>query len=112
MPKILVILILLTALSSSPVEAAGNAEAGKVKAYTCMGCHGIPGYKNVYPTYNVPKLGGQNQDYVVSALKGYRSGERTHKTMNDQASSLSDQDIEDIAAWVSAANKSGSGDQE
>jgi cytochrome c553 len=79
--------------------AEGDAEAGKVKAYTCTGCHGIPGYNNVYPTYKVPKLGGQNEQYIVSALKAYRAGERHHATMELQARSLSDQDIEDIAAY-------------
>ncbi len=37
---------------------AGDPEAGKIGAYTCTGCHGIPGYKNDYPTSHVPKLGG------------------------------------------------------
>ena len=40
--------------------AEGNAERGKVLAYTCHGCHGVPNYKNAYPNYSVPKLGGQN----------------------------------------------------
>ena len=54
-----------------PVEttyAAGDVAAGKVKAYTCTGCHGIPGYNNVYPTYKVPKIGGQNYEYLTVAL--------------------------------------------
>jgi cytochrome c553 len=88
---------------SLPAFAAGNVEAGRVKANTCMGCHGIPQYNNVYPTYRVPKLGGQHHDYVVAALKGYRSGERPHKTMQAQAANLSDQDIEDIASYLEHA---------
>ena len=52
-----------------PAWAAGNAEAGRIKANTCMGCHGIPNYNNVYPTYRVPKLGGQSADYLASALR-------------------------------------------
>jgi cytochrome c553 len=82
--------------------AAGDAEQGEVKAYTCTGCHGIPGYKNVYPTYHVPKIGGQNYEYLVLALKAYRDGERDHKTMDLQAESLSDQDIEDISAYFAS----------
>ena len=81
---------------------AGDPEAGKIKAYTCTGCHGIPGYNNVYPTYKVPKIGGQNYEYLASALKAYRDGERHHSTMELQASSLSDQDIEDIAAYFAS----------
>ena len=82
--------------------AAGDAEAGQVKAYTCTGCHGIPGYNNIYPTYKVPKIGGQNYEYLVAALKAYRDGERDHATMELQASSLSDDDIEDVSAYFAS----------
>jgi len=86
--------------------AAGDVEVGREKSYTCTGCHGIPAYNNTYPTYHVPKLGGQNFDYIVSALKAYRAGERPHATMRAQAASLSDQDIDDIASYfVSLAKK-------
>lgn len=99
--------LLATAALSLPALAEGNVEAGRVKANTCMGCHGIPKYTNVYPTYRVPKLGGQHKEYIVAALKGYRGGERPHKTMAAQAANLSDQDIEDIASYLehSAAHK-------
>ena len=40
---------------------------------TCLGCHGVVSYKNIYPTYKVPKLGNQHKDYIVSALKAYNS---------------------------------------
>lgn len=80
-------------------SAQGDPARGEVLAYTCKGCHGIPFYKNVYPTYSVPRLGGQNGEYLVSALKAYRSGERKHATMQAQAATLSDQDIEDVAAY-------------
>ena len=86
-------------------SAAGDPEAGKIKSYTCTGCHGIPGYKNVYPTYHVPKIGGQNVAYLEAALKGYRDGERDHKTMVLQAESLSDEDIADIAAYFASLGK-------
>jgi cytochrome c553 len=91
------------ALSSASALAAGDAAAGKVKAYTCTGCHGIPGYNNVYPVYKVPKIAGQNQAYLVAALKAYRNGERKHETMQAQASALSDSDIENIAAYLANA---------
>jgi cytochrome c553 len=83
--------------------AEGDAKAGAIKAYTCLGCHGVPGYNNVYPTYRVPKLGGQSADYLVAALRQYRAGERLHATMHAQASSLSDQDMADIAAFLTSA---------
>jgi cytochrome c553 len=95
-----VLLSLLLCLLSTSTFAAGSYEAGKIKAYTCSGCHGIAGYKNTYPMYHVPRIGGQNKEYLVIALKAFKSGERDHKTMNLQAEALSDQDIEDIAVYL------------
>jgi cytochrome c553 len=85
-----------------PITLEGNAERGSVIAETCGGCHGIPGYFNASPAYHVPKLGGQNADYLEVALQGYRRGTRGHATMQAQASSLSDQDIADVAAHFAA----------
>ena len=72
---------------------------GKEKSETCLGCHAIEGYNNTYPTYKVPKLGGQHADYIISALKAYQKGERNHNTMHANASGLTDQDIVDIANY-------------
>ena len=91
------------ALSFGVHAADGDPELGKIKSQTCLGCHGIPGYKNVYPTYSVPQVGGQHPDYILAALKAYKSGERSHPTMQAQAMSLSDQDMADIAAFMSSA---------
>jgi cytochrome c553 len=79
--------------------AAGDAARGKELSYTCLGCHGIESYKNIYPTYSVPELVGQHPEYLIAALKEYRAGERSHGTMHQQAASLSDQDIADIAVY-------------
>jgi len=92
----------LLSLASFGAFAAGDYEAGKIKAYTCTGCHGIVDYKNTYPMYHVPRIGGQNKEYLVIALQGFKSGERDHKTMNLQAEALSQQDIEDIAVYLEA----------
>jgi cytochrome c553 len=80
--------------------AAGDPASGEKKFYTCYGCHGLDSYKNAYPDYSVPKLRHQTAAYLVAALREYRSGERPHPTMHAQASSLSDQDIADIAAYL------------
>jgi cytochrome c553 len=77
----------------------GDAKHGKAISYTCLGCHGIEGYKNAYPMYSVPKLEGQRPEYLAAALHEYKSGDREHLTMHSQASTLSDQDIADIAAY-------------
>lgn len=83
----------------APLQLEANPERGETLAYTCTGCHGVPGYRNVYPSYHVPKLGGQNADYLEIALQAYRRGSRFHQTMQAQAASLTDQDIVDIAAY-------------
>jgi len=88
------------AVSLQAAEAAGDSEQGKKKFYTCAGCHGIPGYDNSYPAYPVPKLGGQHDAFIVSALKAYKSGERRHGSMEGNAMGWTDQDMEDIAAYV------------
>ena len=88
------------AQEAAPAPAA-NAERGKAISYTCLGCHGVPNYKNAYPNYSVPKLEGQHAEYIVIALQAYRAGERSHITMHSQASSLSDQDMADVAAFFS-----------
>lgn len=82
-------------------QAGGNPETGRGLTYTCVGCHGIEGYKNAYPHYHVPKIGGQSTEYLVNALTEYRNGTRKHPTMEVQAQSFSDQDIADIAAFLS-----------
>jgi cytochrome c553 len=85
---------------ATPASAAGDPARGKTLGYTCLGCHGIEAYKNVYPTYAVPRLRGQHAEYLVAALKGYKAGERGHATMHAHAATLSDQDMEDIAAYL------------
>jgi len=95
-------LLLTASFIAQPAHGAGDVEAGKELAYTCLGCHGIEGYRNAYPSYRVPKLGGQKATYLEIALKGYRGDKRAHRTMTGQASSLSDQDIADVAAYLAS----------
>lgn len=96
------VLVVSFTLASASVQAAGDAERGKVLADTCLGCHGIPGYRNAYPSYRVPKLGGQHEDYLVLALQGYQRDTRTHPTMSAQSDTLSAQDMRDIAAFFAS----------
>ena len=95
--------IVCGSLASTTVPAQepsqGDPQHGKAISYTCLGCHGVEGYKNAYPNYSVPKLEGQHPEYLAAALQGYKSGDRSHLTMHSQASALSDQDIADIAAY-------------
>ena len=93
------------ALVYTPAYAAGNPENGRQLAFTCSGCHGIEEYRNAYPSYRVPKIAGQNEAYLANSLKAYRDGSRQHPTMVAQASSFSDQDIADLAAYFSTQGR-------
>jgi cytochrome c553 len=80
-------------------SAKGNPVAGQEKSTTCLACHGDTGIP-VDPNY--PKLAGQHNDYIIKALSDYRSGKRTNPIMANFAAQLSNQDIEDLAAWFSS----------
>ena len=96
------LVLVAAAFFARSAVADTDVEAGKSIAYSCLGCHGIDGYRNAYPSYRVPKLGGQKATYLEIALKGYREGKRSHPTMTGQASSLTDQDIENVAAYLAS----------
>jgi len=97
--KLLLYPLILTLTIVANVYADQDIEQGKINAETCLGCHAIPGYNNVYPTYKVPKLAGQHSDYIISALNAYKNKERNHKTMHANAVLLSDKEIEQIAKY-------------
>jgi cytochrome c553 len=97
--KFSICIIWLFLLSITNVSAEKTPEE---LSSTCLGCHGVVSYNNIYPTYKVPKLGNQHKDYLVAALKAYRSGERSHPTMRAHASNLSDSDIVKIAEYFSS----------
>ena len=79
---------------------AGDAAKGREKVAMCQGCHGIDGWRTAFPeVYSVPKIAGQQPAYIASALKAYRSGERTHPSMRAIAAQLSDANIANVAAY-------------
>lgn len=97
-------LLFPTLAAAQGAPAAGNAAAGAQKTQMCVGCHGIPGWRTAFPeVYKVPKIGGQHETYIAKALQEYRSGARSHPSMRAIATSLSDQDIADLAAYYSGA---------
>ena len=96
-------LLIVGLVTSATADAKGSAEAGAKKNSMCIGCHGIPDYKTAYPVlYRVPKIAGQNVEYLVAALNAYKSGERNHPSMVAIAKTLTDQDIADLAAFYAA----------
>ncbi len=99
-----VALALSSAASAQAPAAKGDAAAGKKKNAMCQGCHGIPGWRTAFPeVYHVPKIAGQHPQYIASALKAYKNGERTNETMKSIAAQLSDKDMEDLAAYYGTA---------
>jgi cytochrome c553 len=100
------LLTLMATMGLSLNAAAQSAQAGEKKAAMCIGCHGIPDYKATFPEiYRVPKIAGQNDKYIISALAQYKKGDRKHPTMRAIAASLTDQDMADLAAFYSAEAK-------
>jgi cytochrome c553 len=93
----------LAAGSANAQTIVPNVEDGRIKAYTCTGCHGIEGWRNAYPSFRVPRIKGQNYEYLVQALNDYRAGTRRHTTMQAQGEAMSDQDIADIAAYLAGS---------
>jgi len=87
----------LPAYAAAPV---GNPVAGQEKSKTCASCHGPTGNESLDPTY--PKLAGQHPDYLVKALQDYRSGARKNPIMAGFAGGLSDEDINDLAAFFAS----------
>ena len=90
-------LLALTLLQTGEAETADPA-LGRQKAKACQTCHGIDGLARI-PT--APHIAGESQVYLVTQLKAFRSGTRTHEIMSLIAKDLSDEDIENLAAWYS-----------
>ena len=96
--------VLPTAQAIAQAAPAGDAAKGRDKTQMCQGCHGIDGWRTAYPeVYSVPKIGSQHEAYLVRALQGYKSGERSHPSMRAIAATLSDQDMADLAAYYAQA---------
>jgi cytochrome c553 len=104
MTRTLTLLLALAGVFST--AQAQDAQRGATKVQMCIGCHGIVGYQADFPqVYKVPKIAGQDAKYIAAALTEYRSGDRLFPTMRSIASSLTDQDIADIAAYYSTLGK-------
>ena len=104
MTRTLTLLLALAGVFST--AHAQDAQRGSTKVQMCIGCHGIVGYQTDFPlVYKVPKIAGQDARYIVSALTAYRGGDRKHPSMHSIASSLTDQDIADVAAYYAQLGK-------
>ncbi len=99
MNKIMVAAMAGVLMGLSSATMAGDPAAGKTKSTTCAGCHGPAGV-SANPLW--PKLAGQHAPYLAKQMKAFRDGTRTDPMMSPMAKPLSDQDIEDLAAYYSS----------
>ena len=95
----LLAIAILAMILSAPAFAAGDAAAGKAKSTVCAACHGPAGISTA-PIW--PNLAGQKEAYLVKQMKDYRDGKRQDASMAPMVMNLTDQDIEDLAAFYSS----------
>jgi len=92
------LIVILAMIFAAPTVLAGDAAAGQAKATVCLTCHG---QGDTVVGVGTPIIAGQYKDYLIHALKSYRSGTRNNAVMAGFSANLSDQDIEDLAAFYS-----------
>ncbi len=80
-------------------DTAGDPEAGRQVAGVCQTCHGLDGYAQVPMA---PHIGGVPAAYLAEQLRAYRSGERENEMMSAVAKDLTDEQIDDVAAWYAS----------
>ena len=96
------VFLLVSVFLTGNVFAKGSVKAGKAKAVHCQICHGKGGH-STKPTY--PILAGQHAQYIQKQLKAFKDGTRKDPIMSGMAAALSDQDIEDVAAFFQSNKK-------
>jgi cytochrome c553 len=104
LPALAVVLPL--AVTAQEKKTGAPLQPADAPVSMCIGCHAIPGYQASFPqVYRVPKIGGQAPQYIESALKAYRQGDRAHPTMTGVAKGLTDEQIAALAAYYAARGK-------
>jgi len=104
MRKWLVIISGVLVFAAGSVQAAGDAAAGKAKSALCMACHGPDGNS---PNPIWPKLAGQHPSYIRKQLEAFKTGSRKENLMSPMAAPLTEQDMENLAAYFSSQKQSG-----
>lgn len=97
-------LLCATLVAPLPALAAGSAEAGQPKSIVCAACHGVDG-NSLNPEW--PSVAGQNEAYFVRSLQAFKSGERKNPLMTPQATALTEQDMQDLAAYFASKPRRG-----
>ncbi|MEO5362068.1 MAG: c-type cytochrome [Magnetococcus sp. DMHC-8] len=102
MNKLIPALLLASALVAGPAFAAGDAAAGKAKSAACAACHGPDGVSKVETN---PNLAGQKVGYLVAQMKAFRDGKRVNPLMTAPTKTLTDADIDNLAAYFASQGK-------
>ena len=97
--KSIVISLLFSLLLASGSALAGDIDAGKAKSVTCVACHGPEGMSS-NPLW--PHLAGQQEQYLAKQLRDFRAGTRKDPVMGPMAAPLSDEDIDNLAAYYAS----------
>jgi cytochrome c553 len=95
-------LLLVTIAVVGSAQAGGDPAAGKSKSAVCAACHGADG-NSTNPEW--PKLAGQNEGYLYKQLRDFKDGDRVNATMRGMVATLSDQDMQDLAAYFASQEK-------
>ncbi len=106
--KLFASLLIAAALAVPALNAQANAPQAAAKpdlakgeasySAVCASCHGADG--NSGSPAN-PKLAQQHPEYLATQLQEFKSGKRANAIMSGMSASLSDQDMKNIAAWLS-----------
>ena len=99
MTKCFALLLAGGVLVGGQALAGGDPSAGKSKSTTYAACHSVDGNSTIAVN---PILAGQHEDYLVQALRDYKSGARQNAVMTGMVAPLSDQDILDLAAYFAS----------
>ena len=94
----------LLSMGAAVNASSGDADAGQVKAATCVGCHGVDG-NSALPAF--PKLAGLGHKYLLKQMQDIRDGRRPVALMAGQVDNMTDEDLSDIAAFYDAQERSG-----
>ena len=102
MKKLAIATLILFGVTGTAI-AAGNPSAGQAKAATCIACHGADG-NSMVPSF--PKLAGQHADYTAKQLRDFKAGDRVDPSMAPMVAGLSEQDMDDLAAFYATQTPS------
>jgi hemoglobin len=102
MKNALAVVLIAAGLLAAPAFGAGDKALGQAKSYACTACHGVDGKRELKGTPGMPRIAGMDETRFLTSLKAYRTGQRFHPFMQVILYTMSDKDMEDLAAYYSS----------